>query len=246
MNAIVMAAGEGRRLRPLTERFAKPVLPIAGRPVIATLLRELADAGSERVTVVTGHLAEQVEALAGDGSAFGLDVRFARQPRPDGSADAVRRALAAGAGVPALVTAADVVYTPGDVRRFREAVAGGVAGGLALVRGRRPEPTKPGVRVRAGRVEVVYDLDPALPVTAAPLWLLGEPLVPYLERLPGPPYELKDAYQRGIDAGVAVAAVEIGPLRDLTTPFDLLAQNFSYLAAVAGTAGPASTMREAT
>src|SRR5438093_1536541 len=44
-----MAAGEGRRLRPLTERWAKPVLPVDGRPVIGTLLRELADGGVERV-----------------------------------------------------------------------------------------------------------------------------------------------------------------------------------------------------
>ena len=41
-----MAAGEGRRLRPLTERYAKPVLPIDGRPVIVTLLHELRAAGS--------------------------------------------------------------------------------------------------------------------------------------------------------------------------------------------------------
>ena len=70
-----MAAGEGRRLRPLTERWAKAVLPIDGRPVIATLLRELATAGFETVTVVTGHLGDQVEALLGDGSGFGVSVR---------------------------------------------------------------------------------------------------------------------------------------------------------------------------
>jgi NDP-sugar pyrophosphorylase family protein len=62
MEAVVMAAGEGTRLRPLTERWAKAVLPIDGRPVIATLLRELAAAGFKRVTVVTGHLGDQVEA----------------------------------------------------------------------------------------------------------------------------------------------------------------------------------------
>ena len=45
MDAVVMAAGEGCRLRPLTEQWPKPVLPIDGRPVIATLLRELAAAG---------------------------------------------------------------------------------------------------------------------------------------------------------------------------------------------------------
>src|SRR5919106_437459 len=67
-----MAAGEGRRLRPLTEHYAKPVLPIDGRPVLATLLRELAGAGVGRVWLVTSHLAGQVGAVA---------VR--REPAPD-------------------------------------------------------------------------------------------------------------------------------------------------------------------
>src|SRR5213076_2717924 len=86
LRAVVMAAGQGIRLRPLTERWAKPVLPIDGRPVIARLLRDLAGAGCERAWVVTGHLAEQVEALVGDGRPFGLAVRFVRQPGVLGSA----------------------------------------------------------------------------------------------------------------------------------------------------------------
>src|SRR6185437_12460608 len=122
-----MAAGEGRRLRPLTERWPKPLLPIDGRPVIATLLRELAAAGCSRVFVVTGHLAEQVEELVGDGSAFGLDARFVRQPGVLGSADTVQRALAAGAQPPLLVTGADTLFVGGDVRRFVEAFAGAAA-----------------------------------------------------------------------------------------------------------------------
>src|SRR5690349_8349029 len=97
VEAVVMAAGEGRRLRPLTERYAKPVLPVDGRPVVVTLLHELRAAGIDRVTVVTGHLAEQVEQLL-DG--FPLALRFVRQPEPSGSADAVRRGLD---GLPALV-----------------------------------------------------------------------------------------------------------------------------------------------
>src|SRR3712207_7142957 len=59
--AIVMAAGEGRRLRPVTERWAKPVLPIDGRPVLAALLRELRAAGVEDVWLVSGHLARSEE-----------------------------------------------------------------------------------------------------------------------------------------------------------------------------------------
>ena len=61
MHAVVMAAGEGSRLRPLTARWPKPVLPIDGRPVVVTLVHALSFC--DRVVVVTGHLAEQVEAL---------------------------------------------------------------------------------------------------------------------------------------------------------------------------------------
>src|SRR4051795_4072017 len=84
VEAVVMAAGEGTRLRPLTERYAKPVLPVDGRPVIVTLLQELAFV--ERVTVVVGHLGEQVRRLL-DG--FPAELRFVEQPEALGSGDAV-------------------------------------------------------------------------------------------------------------------------------------------------------------
>ena len=223
-----MAAGEGRRLRPVTERWAKPVLPIDGRPVIATLLREIQAAGVERAFVVTGHLAGQVEALAGDGSGFGLDVRYVRQPEPHGSVDVVRRALAAGAKSPLLVTAADTAYSPGDVARFVERTREHDSA-LGVRRGYEPSRAKPGVRVETGLVRSVYDLDPELELTSAPLWVLGEALLPFLDDVPGPPFELKDAAQAAIDSGVAVAGIEIGPTRDLTDPLDLVRQNFAYL-----------------
>src|SRR3954465_11923170 len=140
MDAIVMAAGEGRRLRPITERWAKPTLPIDGRAVIATLLHELRATACDRVHVVTGHLAEQVETLLGDGSGFGLELNYVRQPEPVGSADAVRRALAAGAEPPVLVIGADTVFPAGAVARFAPAVVG--ADGAVAVR-RDPPPSPP-------------------------------------------------------------------------------------------------------
>ena len=54
-------------------------------------------------------------------------------------------------------------------------------------------------------------------------------LVPFLDGLPGPPFELSGAIQRAIDAGVRIAGIEIGPTRDLTHPVDLVKENFSYL-----------------
>jgi glucose-1-phosphate thymidylyltransferase len=230
VHAIVMAAGEGRRLRPLTARWAKPVLPIDGQPVLAALLREFARAGIERVTVVTGHLADQVEALVGDGTAFGVQASFARQPRADGSADAVRRALGAGAEVPTILSAADTRYEPGAVVRFLEAFAAArAAGAIGARRGLLPSAAKPGLRIENGRVVRVVDLDPSLPLTSAPLWALGGELAPYLDGLPGPPWELAEAYQRAIDDGHTIAPIEIGRTRDLTNPLDLVRENFPYL-----------------
>lgn len=225
--AIVMAAGEGQRLRPITERWPKPVLPVDGRPVVGTLLRELAAAGIERVVVVTGHLAEQVRALVGDGSAWGLEVTFADQPQQDGSADAVARALAAGAEPPCVVAGADTVFGAGDVGRFVDAAQGRAA---IAVR-RHPSPAPPhryAVASRDGLVTTVLDDDPANQLSAAPLWLLSEDVVPHLRR-DRPPYELGNAFQAAIEAGVPVSAVEIGRTRDLTDPLDLVEENFPYL-----------------
>lgn len=229
--AVVMAAGEGSRLRPLTDRWPKPILPIDGRPVVSTLLRELVGAGCTSVVVVTGHLAEQVEDLVGDGSGFGLEVRYVRQPGVLGSADAVRRALAAGAAPPLLVTGADTVYSPGDLRRFVDAyAASGAAGALAVRREPAPDPPhRPAVRIADGLVTRVIDDDPANPLAAAPLWALGPAVVPLLEELPGPPFELADAVERAVRSGLAVAGIEIGKTRDLTHPVDLVDENFPYL-----------------
>jgi NDP-sugar pyrophosphorylase family protein len=217
----VLAAGEGRRLRPITERYAKPVLPVDGRPVVVTLLHELRAAGIERVTVVTGHLAEQVESLL---EGFPLDVRFVRQPEPLGSADAVRRGLDA---VPALVVAADTVFGPGDVARFA------ATPGHAIAARRDPPPDPPhryALGLERGRVTRVLDPDPANPLASAPLWRLGESFVAaMLEGLAGPPYELASVFQRLVDAGETVRGVEIGPTRDLTRPLDLIEHNFPYL-----------------
>jgi dTDP-glucose pyrophosphorylase len=231
VKAIVMAAGEGTRLGPLTETWPKPVLPIDGRPVIATLLRELAAAGVARATVVSGHLAEELEALVGDGSGFGLRVDYVRQPRAVGSADAVRRALAGGAATPALVVAADTVYRPGDIARFSAAFeSSGAEGAVAVRRDPPAGAERPPVRIESdGTVSRVVDDDPDNPRGSAALWGLGPAVARELDGLPGPPYELAGAYQRAIDAGARVIGFELGPTRDLTRPVDLISENFPYL-----------------
>lgn len=230
-----MAAGEGRRLRPLTERWPKPILPIDGRPVVATLLHELRAAGFEEVWLVVGHLRAGVERLLGEGAAFGLRIRYVLQPRPEGSADAVACALRAGARAPLLVTAADTVYRTGDLARARTAwESAGTAAGLAVRRLVPPELRhQTRVRVEGGRVTDLREPAPGEcdgpALTAAPLWLLGQPIVSRLEAVAGPPYELAAAALAAIAGGEEVTALEVGPTRDLTSPADVVSRNFAYL-----------------
>ena len=219
-------------MRPITERWPKAILPVGGRPVIATLLRDLAGAGIERAFVVTGHLAGQVEELVGDGKAFGLIVRFVRQPGVLGSADVVRRGLDEGARAPVLVVAADTVFAEGDLRRVVEQLARSRAEGAMTAR-RDPPPDPPhrfALGIEGGLVVRPLDDDPENPLSSAPAWVLGPGLVPFLEGLGGPPFELAEAFARAIAAGLQVAGIEIGKTRDLTGPVDLIVENFPYLA----------------
>jgi dTDP-glucose pyrophosphorylase len=226
LTAVVMAAGLGTRLRPLTERWAKPVLPVDGEPVLVLLLRELAAAGCADVTVVVGHLGDQVRRLCGEGSEVGLRLRYAVQAQPDGSAGAV---AVAAAEPPYLVLGADTVFSPGDVAAFAAAwSAAGTGGALAL----RPlddgASRRNGVRAAGGVVERLRSPEPTH--VGAPLWAVGPELAQRVSDLRGePPYELAAAFQGAIDAGTRIAGIDIGPTRDLTTPVDLLLENFSYL-----------------
>ena len=76
MKAIVLAAGRGQRLRPLTDHCPKPLLPVAGKPLIVHHLHALARAGISDVVINTAWLAEQLPAALGDGTAFGLRIVY--------------------------------------------------------------------------------------------------------------------------------------------------------------------------
>ncbi len=80
MRAMILAAGRGERMRPLTDTTPKPLLEVAGRPLIDWQLTRLAEAGAEAVVVNTAWLGEQIEAAVGDGRAWGLRVLYSREP----------------------------------------------------------------------------------------------------------------------------------------------------------------------
>lgn len=80
MKAMILAAGRGERMRPLTDHTPKPLLTAGGKPLIAWHLERLAAAGFRDVVINHAHLGGQIEAALGDGSKWGLTIRYSPEP----------------------------------------------------------------------------------------------------------------------------------------------------------------------
>ena len=89
---VLMAGGAGVRLRPLTENTPKPMLPVGDRPLLETVLAQVGEAGFLRVLIAVNYRAEVIERHFGDGSRFGVDIRYLHERSPLGSAGALRLA----------------------------------------------------------------------------------------------------------------------------------------------------------
>ena len=89
MRAMILAAGLGTRLRPLTHVMPKPVAPVLNRPIVAWIADLLAKHGFEDVVTNLSYLPEQIREALGDGSSFGLRVSYSEEPEPLGTAGGV-------------------------------------------------------------------------------------------------------------------------------------------------------------
>ncbi len=90
LSAVIMAGGQGSRLRPLTEDLPKPMLPIGDRPLMERTVEQLRQSGIRRVSVTTHYLPEKIEEYFGDGEAFGVEMDYVAEDRPLGTAGALR------------------------------------------------------------------------------------------------------------------------------------------------------------
>jgi NDP-sugar pyrophosphorylase family protein len=92
MQAVILAGGMGTRLGDLTQRIAKPMVPVAGKPYLERQLVLLERQGITNIVLLTGYLGGQIESHFGDGSAFGLAIRYKREQTPQGTGGALRDA----------------------------------------------------------------------------------------------------------------------------------------------------------
>jgi len=108
MKAMVLAAGFGERLRPLTEKTPKPLLKVGNKPLIQYHIENLASAGVRELVINTSWLGDQIEAFLGDGSRFGVDISWSREDEPLETGGGIRRALPLLGGEPFLLINADI------------------------------------------------------------------------------------------------------------------------------------------
>ncbi len=120
MKAMILAAGRGERMRPLTDHTPKPLLPVAGRPLLEYHLLALAAAGVDDIVINLSHLAAQVEQAIGDGGRYGVRIRYCHEGDPPlETGGGIFHALPMLGGAPFIVVNGDV-WTDFPFSRLRE------------------------------------------------------------------------------------------------------------------------------
>lgn len=123
MKAMILAAGKGERMRPLTLQIPKPLVPVAGQPLIEYHLRALAAAGFTEVVINHAWLGQQIEAHLGDGSRFGLSIRYSAEGEPLETGGGIFKALPLLGDEPFALINGDV-WTDYDLARLRAPLNG--------------------------------------------------------------------------------------------------------------------------
>ena len=108
MKAMILAAGKGERMRPLTLTTPKPLGPVAGVPLFVYHLRALAAAGFTEVVINHAWLGQQIEDYLGDGSRYGLRIRYSPEGEPLETGGGIFRALPLLGDEPFLVVNGDI------------------------------------------------------------------------------------------------------------------------------------------
>ena len=118
MKAMILAAGRGERMRPLTDITPKPLLPAGGKPLIVWMIQALARAGIAEIVINVSHLGGQIERALGDGRRWNVRIDYSREARALGTAGGIATALPLLGREPFIVANGDI-YTDFDFNRLQ-------------------------------------------------------------------------------------------------------------------------------
>ena len=229
MKAVVLAAGEGSRMRPLTYTRPKVMLPIANKPILEHLLVEAREAGIGEFIFIVGYCDEQVRNYFGEGKKWGVNIAYSEQRKQLGTADAIRMVGDMLDGK-FLVMNGDVVVRRGDIGRLVD--NGENTMSVIEVKDTRGLGM---VELCEGKVAHIYEKTqkpPTLMANAGVYLFTPEIFSAISETAKSPrgEYEITDSLQLLMETGHDLFYQEIEYWLDLSYPWDLLSANESLLA----------------
>jgi N-acetyl-alpha-D-muramate 1-phosphate uridylyltransferase len=218
--ALILAAGRGERMRPLTDQVPKPLLKVAGRSLIEWQVARLVAGGFRELVVNHSYLGAMIESALGDGARFGASIRYSHEPHALETAGGVVQALALLGDQPFAVVSADI-HTEFDYATLLprvEAIAGDPIGRVAhFVLVDNPDFHPDGDMALAGGR--VAREGPRL--TYANISIFHP--APFLELVPGTPVKLFPWAYRLVEAGRVTGERYAGSWDNIGTPDQLAA-----------------------
>ena len=228
MKAVILAAGEGKRMRPLTHTRPKVMLPIAGRPILEHLLIQARQAQVRDFIFIVGYHDEQVRNYFGSGGKWGVGIEYCTQRRQSGTADALKMAEGL-VDSNFLVINGDIIVSREDIERMTRG-SGGVLGVVEV------EDTRGlgVVEVNGDRVVRIHEktVEPVSHLVNAGLYLFTSDIFGALSQTVKSPrgeYELTESLELMMAAGYRLTCQDIDYWLNLSYPWDLLSANESLL-----------------
>lgn len=215
MKAMILAAGRGERMRPLTDHAPKPLLDVGGKALIVWHLERLAAAGFREVVINHAHLGAQIESALGDGSRFGISIAYS--PEPDGAletAGGVVQALPLLGPQPFLLISGDI-YVECDYRTLAAQPLRADATALMWMVDNPPWHAMGDFAIRDGKL--LRDGEPKM--TYANIGVFTPVFFAGIER--GARLPMLPLFKRGIEAGAIDAARFTGMWDNLGNPEQL-------------------------
>lgn len=228
MKAVILAAGEGSRMRPLTYNRPKVMLPIANKPILEHLIIEAIAAGIDKYIFVVGYHDEQIRDYFGNGKKWGIEIEYVTQRKRMGTADAVKNVKPLVDGK-FLVINGDVIVSGEDIARMianNDNAIGikevGVVNGLGVV------------ELAGNKLKNIYekiDKPPSNMVNTG-MYLFSKDIFDFIERTPKSirgEHEITSSIQLMLEQGQSITCQRIDYWLECSYPWDLLAANEAFM-----------------
>jgi len=229
MKAVILAAGEGSRMRPLTSTRPKVMLTIANKPILEHLLVEVKSAGIEEFILIVGYRDEQIRNYFGNGNKWGVSVDYCTQRKQSGTADALR-------AVEGMIDENFLMMNGDNISSYKDikTMMSGKGIGMSLTEVENTED-KGLVEVNNGEVVRIHEKvgRPPSNLANAGLYLFTPEIFKAVsETSPSSrgEYEITDSLQLLIDQGINISYQKIDFWLDFSYPWDLLQANELMLA----------------